>query len=146
MGALELSFPIKEMDFISGGEAASRIKDMLKQIGLDPTLIRRASISAYEMEMNLVIHARRGVLKASITPGLLTIESADEGPGIADVNLAMKEGFSTAPQQVREMGFGAGMGLPNIKRCSDDFHIASGPDQGTHVKAVFRIPNQARGE
>lgn len=140
MGGLELSFPIKEMDFTSGGEAASRIKDVLKQIGLDPAMVRRASIAAYEMEMNLVIHAHGGVLRAGIVPGLLTIESVDQGPGIPDVDLAMKEGFSTAPQHVREMGFGAGMGLPNIKRCADEFYICSEPGRGTRVRAVFRIP------
>lgn len=143
--ALTLSFDIQGRDFKASGEASSRIKRTLEQIGLDWSVIRRAAIVLYEAEMNIVIHAQRGKLTAEIRPTRVTIVADDEGPGIPDVALAMKEGFSTAPAEIREMGFGAGMGLPNIKNHSDDLDISSVMGKGTRLTAVIAVPPGASG-
>lgn len=135
--ALELSFQVRGLDFSAAGEAAARIKKALQQIGVPSGVIRRAAIVAYESEMNVVIHARQGSLRASITPGSITIIAEDEGPGIADIEQAMQAGFSTAPDNIREMGFGAGMGLPNIKRCSTQLTVISEVGRGTKVTSII---------
>lgn len=137
---LSLSFKIEGHDFKASGEASNRIKRTLEQVGLDWSVIRRSAVVLYEAEMNIVIHAWRGVLKADITPAKVTITADDEGPGIPDISLAMTEGFSTAPAEIREMGFGAGMGLPNIKRHSDLLDIQSEVGKGTRVTAVINVP------
>ncbi len=140
--ALSLSFNIEGRDFKASGEASGRIKRTLEQAGLDYSVVRRAAVVLYEAEMNIVIHAYRGQLRAEITPERVVITAEDEGPGIPDITLAMKEGYSTAPAEVREMGFGAGMGLPNIKRHADDLVIVSTVGKGTKVTAVIDVPPQ----
>ena len=136
-GALRLDCPVSGQDFMAAGEAAARIKKTLQQVGMDPDTIRRAAIVAYEAEMNIVIHAHSGLMTALISPERIDIIAEDEGPGIADIDLAMREGFSTAPDEIREMGFGAGMGLPNIRRNSDKLDIHSTVGAGTVLRATI---------
>lgn len=135
--SFSLDFPVKGMDFAAAGDAAARIKATLQQIGINAEIIRRAVIAAYESELNIVIHAYRGTLKATISPASVVIVAEDEGPGIPDIPLAMQEGYSTAPQHIREMGFGAGMGLPNINKCADKLDIKSEVGKGTRVKITI---------
>jgi len=118
-------------DFASAGAASAAVKKTLKQLGFSPGFIRRTSIAMYEGEINMVIHGGGGIAEVEISENQVVISLTDEGPGIADINLAMKEGFSTASQTVREMGFGAGMGLPNIKKQSDNLEIISDVGKGT---------------
>jgi len=132
--ALVLVFPISKGDFISAGEASSEIKNKLLQLGFAGNLIRRVAIATYEAEMNLVIHSDGGKIKAEINPGSVVIEVADIGPGIPNLHMAMQEGFSTASEEVREMGFGAGMGLPNMRNCASKFEIDSIVGKGTTIK------------
>ncbi|NPV69136.1 MAG: anti-sigma regulatory factor [Firmicutes bacterium] len=126
------------MDFQSAGTGASRIKRTLQEIGLDHSIVRCCAVCAYEAEMNIVIHAWRGILRARISPEAVEIVAEDEGPGIRDIVLAMQEGYSTAPPHIREMGFGAGMGLPNMKRCSDEMSVESEPGIGTTVRMTIK--------
>lgn len=128
-----LQFSIEGGDFDNAGYAASGLKKNMQSLGVDPQIIRKAAIAAYEAEMNIVIHANEGFLQATISSDKLKIRVKDTGPGITDVEQAMELGFSTAPDHVREMGFGAGMGLPNIRRSSDKFEIKSVPGQGTEL-------------
>jgi serine/threonine-protein kinase RsbT len=127
----EKSFNISGGDFVNAGEVASKVKKILQDLGVSNKVIRRATIAIYEAEMNVVWYARQGTLTLSVTPELLHIKVTDEGNGIEDIGLAMQEGYSTASEKIREMGFGAGMGLPNIKKNSDEFYIASVVGQGT---------------
>ncbi|MGE5587817.1 MAG: ATP-binding protein [Clostridia bacterium] len=129
-------------DFQAAGEAAAKLKRTLRQVGIDAETARRAAIVAYEAEMNIVIHAFRGVLAVDISPDRIEIVADDEGPGIPDIPLAMQEGYSTAPEHVREMGFGAGLGLPNMKRYSDEFRIESTVGRGTNVRMVINLPSK----
>ncbi|MBI4495770.1 MAG: ATP-binding protein [Deltaproteobacteria bacterium] len=131
------SFPIMGGDFTNAGDVSSKVKKILKEAGVPPKVVRRATIATYEAEMNVVCHARRGLLTLSISPRKLRIKVTDEGRGINDIELAMREGYSTASERIREMGFGAGMGLPNIKRNSDEFAIASVIDQGTVLEITL---------
>lgn len=133
------SFPVEGQDFLSAGEASSKIKDRLKKLGVDPAIIRRASIVTYEAEINVVIHAFRGEMKVEVDTERIRITARDEGPGIEDISLAMQEGYSTVGENILEMGFGAGMGLPNIKRFSDELHIESTPGTGTTLSAVIYL-------
>lgn len=135
---LRLEFEVVGRDFAAAGNAATRIKRALEHVGFSARAVRRASITAYEAEMNIVIHARRGFLRACITPEAVAITASDEGPGIPDIELAMQEGYSTAPEDIREMGFGAGLGLPNMRKCSDRFTIESEVGRGTTVRAIIR--------
>lgn len=130
---LEISIPVKMRDFQAGGDGAARIKQVLQKIGFPPGIIRRAAIVAYEAEMNIVIHSAGGEIKATITPEVITIVASDNGPGIPDIKLAMREGYSTASREIQEMGFGAGMGLPNIRRCADHFSVISPEGKGTTI-------------
>lgn len=139
---MEMEFIIKGGDFVAAGEAATRIRNILRQVGLDSTVLRRAAIAAYEAEMNIVIHARLGRLKFQLTPKDIVIIAEDEGPGIENIDLAMQEGYSTASEEIREMGFGAGMGLPNIKRCSDEFFLESEVGKGTCLRVVLHNPDR----
>ncbi|WP_027364039.1 ATP-binding protein [Desulfotruncus alcoholivorax] len=141
---MKLEFKVQGMDFTRGGEATAKIKKALQLVGMEVDTIRRAVIVAYEAELNIVIHAKHGSLVTHIHPNRVEIEAVDEGPGIPDISLALQEGYSTAPPHIREMGFGAGMGLPNIQRCSDELHIDSEVDSGTTLKAI--IINKSRGE
>ena len=135
--ALIQKFEITGGDFSNAGRASTDIKEILQEIGIDPSIIRRTSIAAYEAEMNVVMYARRAVITLNITPEKLLLQLEDEGPGIEDIEKAMEEGYSTATDEMREMGFGAGMGLPNIKKNSDKFEISSTPGQGTSLKITM---------
>lgn len=130
---LELEFPVAAMDFVRAGRVASQIKRALEQAGMPAGVVRRAAIAAYEAEMNIVIHSHGGVMRARIAPNLVEIEAQDWGPGIPDVELAMQEGYSTAPREILEMGFGAGMGLPNMRKCADRLDVRSEVGRGTQV-------------
>lgn len=135
--SLHFEFEIKGGDFAAAGDASSKIKKVLQQIGADHEIVRRVAVSCYEAEMNVVIHARRGQILFDATTDRIEILVKDEGPGIEDIDQAMQPGFSTAPDEIREMGFGAGMGLPNIKNCSSNLEITSEPGVGTNVRMVF---------
>lgn len=131
-------FPVISRDFASAGAASSRIKRILQQIGADPGTIRRIAVSSYEAEMNVVIHADSdGQIVLDVGPDSVVITVEDHGPGIPDIEMAMRPGFSTASDEVREMGFGAGMGLPNMHACADEMEVASKKGTGTTVKMVF---------
>jgi len=134
---LIMSFKISKDDFQSAGEASSKIKKKLLQLGFPGSLIRRITIATYEAEMNLVIHSDGGTISAEIYPGSVCIVVSDVGPGIPDLNKAMQEGYSTASEQVREMGFGAGMGLPNMRNCASEFTIDSVIGKGTTIKMLI---------
>jgi serine/threonine-protein kinase RsbT len=130
---------IKGWDFARAGEASCEVKNTLKQIGISQDVIRRVAIASYEAEMNVVMYARQGKIRCEIDTTQIKITIEDEGPGIADINLALREGFSTATSEMREMGFGAGMGLPNIKRNSDVFEITSIVGRGAKLKMIFNL-------
>lgn len=134
---LSQRFEITGGDFSNAGRTSTSIKEILQEIGIDPSIIVRASIAAYEAEMNVVMYAHRGVLTLNITPEKLHLKLEDEGPGIENTDLAMQEGFSTATDEMREMGFGAGMGLPNIKKNADKFEISSTPGKGTSLDIII---------
>lgn len=132
------SFDITAGDFASAGEASAKIKSILRMIGIDPALTRRVTIASYEAELNMIIHSHGGVMSVQISPDAISLCCEDTGPGIADIDMAMREGYSTASSDVRMMGFGAGMGLPNIKKNSDDFSIRS-DTAGTCLNMRFNI-------
>jgi len=132
-------------DFGSAGSATRMLKDQLRMAGVPVDTLRRVMIASYEAEMNVVIHARRGTLWARIDGDRLDLEVIDDGPGIPDIELAMREGWSTASDEARRMGFGAGMGLPNIRRSTDWFQIESTPGVGTRLRYGVRLqPGTAR--
>ncbi len=126
-------------DFSRAGEASSDIKKKLRQVGIENDIIRRVAIATYEAEINQVIHSFGGHITLLILQDRIELYFEDKGPGIENIEMAMKEGFSTATSKVREMGFGAGMGLPNIKRCSDDFFIDSQLGAYTKLKVVINL-------
>ena len=134
-------YSIEPGNYTLAWEAAGQIKKILKQLGIDAALIRKVAIASYEAEMNLVIHSIGGRLILKVNPQEITIIAQDDGPGIKDIELAMQEGYSTAPDTARKLGFGAGMGLPNIKRYSDRFSIQSGEGEGTQVQMSFYLSN-----
>ena len=133
MEEVKLHYDVNAYDFTCAGEASGKLKRSLKDLGFDATLIRKVAIAVYEAEINMVIHAEGGVIDATITPEYITVVLADKGPGIPDIELAMKEGYSTAPENVRSLGFGAGMGLPNMKQYSDEMEIDTKLGVGTTV-------------
>lgn len=133
---MRLEFSIRSQDFASAGEASSKIKKTLQAVGMPADIVRRVAVAAYEAELNLVIHSLGGNMTALISPEQIELVAEDHGPGIADIDLAMQEGYSTAPDYVREMGFGAGMGLPNIKRSADHFEIHSSLGVGTRLRVL----------
>ena len=137
MSLLKKSFHVKGRDFIRAGEASINVQNLLKSMDFDPRLIRRVAICGYEGEMNAVMHGGDGSLSVEIDTNKLTLEIIDDGPGIDDIALAMQAGYSTANDDHREMGFGAGMGLPNMKKNSDQIHIESKQNQGTVVRMIF---------
>ncbi len=120
-------------DFTSAGEASVKVKKKLRQLGVDPTIIRKVSIAMYEGEVNMVIHANGGFVDVNVYPDKIEIILTDEGPGIEDIDLAMQEGYSTAPDYVRSLGFGAGMGLPNMKSYTDNMKIDTKIGVGTKI-------------
>ncbi len=131
---LTQEFEIEGGNLSRAGDVSMHIKSTLRAIGVPSDSIRRASIACYEAEMNVVMYARRGTLCFSISPQRISVEVADEGEGIPDIELAMQEGYSTASEEIRELGFGAGMGLPNIKKNTDEMELSSVVDQGTVLK------------
>jgi len=136
---LKQRYVVSADDFASAGAASAAVKKTLKQLGFSPDFIRRTSIAMYEGEINMVIHGGGGIAEVEVRENQVTITLTDEGPGIADINLAMKEGFSTASDTVREMGFGAGMGLPNIKKQSDSLDIISEAGKGTTLVITIEL-------
>jgi len=133
------SFVIEGKSFFSAGKASTEIKSILRELGVDAEIIRRVAIATYEAEMNVVMYATRAKLTFTMTPKVVSIEFDDVGPGIPDVELAMQEGYSTATAEMREMGFGAGMGLPNIKKNADEFTVESVVGKGTRLRITIFI-------
>ncbi|MDD3140496.1 MAG: ATP-binding protein [Lachnospiraceae bacterium] len=131
--SITFSYSISGDDFTRAGEASSDVKDKLKKMGVDNNVIRKVAISMYEGEINMVIHANGGEITVEITDNNIRLILTDKGPGIKDIEKAMEEGFSTAPEEVRALGFGAGMGLSNMKKYSDDMNIVSELGVGTTV-------------
>lgn len=131
--AVKLHYDVSGGDFTSAGNASVQAKKALRQMGFDPNTIRRVAIAMYEGEINMVIHADGGTADILVYPDAIEIILADEGPGIPDVNLAMQEGYSTAPDNIRSLGFGAGMGLPNMKKHTDDMRIDTVVGKGTTI-------------
>ncbi|MFP3895453.1 MAG: CBS domain-containing protein [Anaerolineales bacterium] len=136
---LILKYHVEPHDFVSGGEASSKIKRALKRLGAQPKLVRRVALASYEAEMNVMIHSEGGEIVAEIGTDRIEITAADKGPGIDDVAKALEPGFSTAPDWIRELGFGAGMGLSNIKACSDEMHLESEVGVGTQLRIIFDL-------
>ena len=136
---LLLHYDISGADLHEAGEVSSTVKKMLKQLGVAPEIVRKVAISMYEAEINTIIHAGGGIVDVEITTEKIFVRFTDKGPGIEDISLAMQEGFSTASEEVREMGFGAGMGLPNMKRYSDNLNISSTVGEGTVVEITVFI-------
>lgn len=130
---MQISYQVDGGDFTRAGYASSQVKKILKQLSVAPKIIKNIVVALYEAEVNIVAHAYKGEIKVEITPEQIVLVLEDEGPGIPDIDLAMQEGFSTASKEVREMGFGAGMGLPNIKRNIDLMDIESEVDKGTKL-------------
>ncbi len=135
-------FSIISNDFTLAGEVSAKIKGILKMIGIDSALTRRVTIAAYEAELNMVIHSNGGIITLEISPDIVRLSCEDTGPGIEDIGMAMQEGYSTASSSAQLIGFGAGMGLPNIKKNSDYFDLQSGKD-GTSLKLSFKINKEA---
>ena len=131
-------FPVEAGDFASAGEVSATIKQKLKKIGVAQALVRRVAIVSYEAELNMIIHSLGGEMVLELSPREIRIICDDVGPGIPDISLAMQEGYSTAPESIRMMGLGAGMGLPNISKNVDDLKIKSDPS-GTRMEMVFFI-------
>jgi CBS domain-containing protein/anti-sigma regulatory factor (Ser/Thr protein kinase) len=146
--SLILRYNIKVHDFTRGGAASTNIKKALIRLGANPQIARRVGIAVYEAEMNLIIHTSNGgYLRVEIEPHRISIETTDDGPGIPDVSKALKPGYSTATEEIRELGFGAGMGLTNIARCVDTMVLDSQPGKGTHLKLrIFLKKEESVGE
>ena len=137
---MQYRYVVDGENFMSAGEASADVKRILRQLGFDSTVIRRTAIAMYEGEINMVIHAKGGVADVEISDEKIVVVLKDEGPGIPDVELAMSEGYSTAPDQIRALGFGAGMGLPNMKKYTDEMYIDTEVGVGTTV--TLTILNQ----
>lgn len=142
---LHKMFHIEGGDFTNAGSISDQVKKILKEAGLPNKIIRRISIATFEAEMNVICYANRGNLSLFITPNFLKVVVEDEGHGILDINLAMSEGYSTADEKIREWGFGAGMGLPNIRRNTDEMTLTSKFRQGTHLEFVIYLDKQNEG-
>lgn len=138
----EQEFPVKGGDFSRAGQVSCKIKNLLQELGLGTEIVLRAAIVSYEAEMNIIMYAWQGCLDLSVTPHRIRILVKDSGPGIEDINLAMKEGYSTATLEMRELGFGAGMGLPNIKKNADEFWITSEVGRGTRLEMTILTNGQ----
>lgn len=136
---LRKTYQVHGGDFDKAGEKAAEIKQILRDLGLDPSLVRRTVVVAFEAEMNVVMYAYEGTVTLVLTEKEINLEIADEGPGIEDIELALTEGFSTASDQMREMGFGFGMGLPNIRKNADEFSLVSEVGVGTRVFVTMRL-------
>ena len=132
-------YPISAGAYETAGEASASIKRKLKQLGIDSSVLRRISVASYEVELNLVIHSMGGTLTLAVDPAQIMLISKDVGPGIPDITRAMTEGYSTANEEARSLGFGAGMGLPNMKRNASTFDIQSQPGVGTSIVMGFKL-------
>jgi len=139
MDKVNFHFDIDGDNFTSAGEASVRIKKMLREMGFTPEIIRRVSVAMYEGEINMVIHANGGDADVNVYCDRIEIVLADRGPGIPNIELAMQEGYSTAPDNIRSLGFGAGMGLPNMKRYTDDMKIESEVGKGTTITMTVNV-------
>jgi len=141
--SIVLRYSVRARDFVHGGEASSQFKRSLQNLGIHPAVLRRIAVATYEAEMNLLLHTTDGgKIHAVVRPSELKIDVSDHGPGIANVEQAMQPGFSTAEEWIREMGFGAGMGLTNIQRCSDQMSLTSKMGRGTHLQMRFRLSQE----
>ncbi len=138
-GLLHQEYEVAAGDYESAGEASADIKRRLRQLGVSSQVLRRVAVASYEVELNLVIHSLGGRLTLDVNAGGVRLMSADAGPGIPNVELAMREGYSTASEEARSLGFGAGMGLPNMKRNADDFSIESTVGVGTTISMFFAL-------
>jgi len=136
---LSEKFRIRGNDFEHGGEAATRVKGILRDLGVDPGIIRRLSIANFEAEMNVIMYAEEGEMELQVLPKAVRVIVTDRGQGIPDIELAMQEGYSTATPEMRARGFGAGLGLPNIKRNSDEFEITSTVGKGTRLRYSIHL-------
>ena len=136
---ISFDYTVDGDDFSRAGEASSDVKQKLKLLGISPAIIRKVAIALYEGEINMVIHANGGTIHVEITPASIKMVLADVGPGIPDIEMAMQDGYSTASEQVRTLGFGAGMGLPNMKRCTDEMVIDTTIGVGTTITMVVNI-------
>ena len=137
--AIQLHYDVAGGDFVEAGTASGHVKKVLSQIGIDPAAIRRAAIAMYEGEINMVIHANGGTADVEVTKDYIQIVLRDSGPGIKDISLAMQAGYSTASQAARDMGFGAGMGLPNMKSYTDEMELESEVGVGTTVRMKINL-------
>lgn len=137
--SVRLEYEIDGDNFTSAGEASVRVKKSLRQLGFDPEIIRKVSVAMYEGEINMVIHAQGGKATVDVFDDRIVIVLADRGPGIPDIELAMQAGYSTAPDNIRSLGFGAGMGLPNMKKYTDDMKIESEVGVGTTITMVVNV-------
>ena len=140
MDRIHLSYQVEGGNLTRAGEASSGVKQALRKLGLDPSVIRRVSVCMYEGEINMVIHADGGVAEVDVGLDDVTITLRDRGPGIPDIEKAMQAGYTTAGDSVRNLGFGAGMGLPNMKKYSDEMTVKSTVGVGTTVTMVVKIP------
>ena len=136
---IQLNYQVSAEDFTRAGEASSDVKSKPKQMGVNPEIIRKVAIAMYEGEINMVIHAQGGVIQVTLSPEEVHMVLKDKGPGIPDIELAMQAGYSTAPDKVRSLGFGAGMGLPNMKKYSDEMNIETELGIGTTVTMTVKI-------
>ncbi|WOO34705.1 ATP-binding protein [Anaerocolumna sp. AGMB13020] len=136
---IQLNYQVSAEDFTRAGEASSDVKSKLKQMGVNPEIIRKVAIAMYEGEINMVIHAQGGAIQVTLSPEEVHMVLKDKGPGIPDIELAMQAGYSTAPDKVRSLGFGAGMGLPNMKKYSDVMNIETELGIGTTVTMTVKI-------
>ena len=143
---LEGRYEIQGRDFVDAGLVSSQIKKSLKAMGVAEEVIRRVAVLTFEAEVNIISYATQGTISYYVLPDTIIIEAIDVGPGIKDIEQAMQEGYSTADDAIREMGFGAGMGLANIKRSSDIFEITSEPGKGTCVKCTLMIKGRVQSE
>lgn len=132
-------FQVEKGNFVTAGEASATMKRTLKRLGVSAGVLRRVAVATYEVELNLIIHSLGGTLSLLLDDQFIYVVSKDVGPGIEDIEMAMTEGYSTAPADVRNLGFGAGMGLPNMKRNADDFSIESTPGVGTTIRMGFKL-------
>lgn len=136
---MHTNYPVEAGDFTRAGEASADIKRRLRQLGVSTELLRRVAVASYELELNIVIHSVGGQLSLEVDSQCVRLSSSDRGPGIVDVAQAMREGYSTANDEARSMGFGAGMGLPNMRRNADVFTIDSVPGRGTDIQMLFEL-------
>jgi serine/threonine-protein kinase RsbT len=133
------AYTVSARDYATAGDASAAIKRKLKQLGVDSAVLRRIAVASYEAELNMIIHSLGGTLSLTMTPSEIRLVSSDIGPGIPDIEQALREGFSTAGEEARNMGFGAGMGLPNMKRNADEFSIQSEIGKGTEIRMRFHL-------